>query len=154
MEWLVTCILLFLCPLLLLSLQQDQLIQSMVQAEAARFVENIREQGVMTKDAYLVLQRRLSMTGMAYSVELRRYTNLWELGEEPHVVEQVQGEDELLQQMEQDGSAEFLPGDFFLVRIQSLNRSPGRQMFHAIVPMDQGPDITVVYGGGIRNAYR
>ncbi len=75
--FILSAVLLFAIPTMALLERQDDVTQSMVQAEANRFVDTARDMGYISPQLYTRFSERLQATGLHYNIRIRHEKRTW-----------------------------------------------------------------------------
>ncbi len=75
--FLLAAVLLFLIPTMALLERQDDITQSLVQAEVSRFADTARDMGAISPRLYERFTDRLASTGLRYNIRLRHEKRSW-----------------------------------------------------------------------------
>jgi hypothetical protein len=75
--FLLAAILIFMVPTMALLERQDDVTQSLVQAEANRFADTARDLGAISPRLYDRFTERLSATGLRYDIRIRHQKRSW-----------------------------------------------------------------------------
>lgn len=153
--------------------RQDDLSKIIVYQSVTKFVDSVRMKGYITPQMYLDFMQEMDVTGNLYEIEMEhqhkkyepvyddpaepgtfqdRYTVLYDAYFENEVLGYLFPQSELSLE-DQSRVYRLTAGDFFQVRIRSLNRTPSMLLFDALTASNSGdkPAISFPYGGMVLN---
>lgn len=153
---LLVVVAIFFAPLLILSNRLDDSMQTCVNSAASGFVDQVRGQGYVTSDDYVLLLDKLSTTGNTYEITVytmaREYYHSTENGTEGYIAG-YQPITQIEMQMtftENDGAGRvFLnTGDYVFVEVKQTNRTLGQRL-SSFFTGGSVPGIFARYGGRV-----
>lgn len=152
---------LFLGPVLYFGQKQDQTNQIYVYNETVDFVDTIRKNGYLTKDAYERYSKSLSLTMNIYEIEIVRVHEQYipevdennQLTGNYSVVESNTYSDDIKDALfGEKGIYYFSKDDYVSVKVYNLNESLGGRLLRIFLKNEKkGGQIYVTYGGMIRD---
>lgn len=158
-EIFVTAILLFLVPLNYTAAKQDMINQTYVMTETFYLVDSVRNLGYLSANMYETYLKKLKATGHVYQVDMTQYRKeavVRENGEDYQYhyfgiyTEEIKAV--LYSEKPEPAEYRFGQGDHFLLKVYNLDQSFFSRMSELLTGRTSGgPQISVIYGGAIRD---
>jgi hypothetical protein len=158
---LISVLLLFIAPLMYMAQKQDMISQIYVSNETTKFIDSIKNTGVLSSDMYDAFIRRLAATNISYRISLTHghkkveplYDDVSSTFTENYVTYYYNTyEKSIRKELEDKGEYLFSQGDYISIEVINQSMTLGtkiqRMIFNTSIPKEQ---IVVTYGGLIRS---
>lgn len=141
-----SCLLIFIVPLLLITLKQDDTTQSYVTDAVTEFVDKSRATGHISVNNYEELIQRLDATGILYEIKINHYSSKHGTGENQELFIKSEILD-VLYGSSSTSSYEMQLGDYLQVEVYNKTATLGHKVFSFFSGELRTGNISCVYGG-------
>lgn len=152
---LISVVLLFFAPLLMMAQKQEMMMESYVFSKTAYLLEHIKSNGYLSKQMYEQYERQLSLTGFLYEIQMEHEYATYYLDEKGQYQKQYkkQYEEDMLEQIYSEEERYVMQrGDFFSVKVVSKSKGlAGKMKERLLLLYQEEPAIFVELGGMIRD---
>lgn len=152
---LISVVLLFFAPLLMMAQKQEMMMESYVFSKTAYLVEHIKSNGYLSKQMYEQYERQLSLTGFVYEIQMEHEHVTYYLDEEGRYQKQYQKqyEEDMFERIYSEEERYVMQrGDFFSLKVVSKSKGlAGKMKERLLLLYQEEPAIFVELGGMIRD---
>ncbi|MGB8455268.1 MAG: hypothetical protein WCD89_23420 [Anaerocolumna sp.] len=159
--FILVAIIMFLGPLLYMAQKQDSINQSYISNETTRFVDSIKNTGLMSREMYMDFIRKIDHTNNLYKIEIIHSHKVVEPEYDENAGVFLNDyftyytntyQDEIVSAFDQGEDYNFSQGDYISITVVNRTRTLATKLmelfYRADIPEKQ---ILVTYGGRIRD---